>query len=198
MDDEKNNNKKEESSFAKDSEDKEEIVIEETTDEGGNLDFQEKIKQLQEKLKKCQELKEEYLGGWQRAKADLINARKDDERRNQEFVKFANASLVFEILPVLDSFDLACVEAEKDSKFVKGVSLIKLQLENILRKYGLESIKSTGEKFNLQFHEIVGEINSDKEPGIVMEEIQKGYLLFGKVIRPAKVRVSAKGGSASG
>lgn len=168
----------------------EEIVVEETSEEVGNLDFQGKIKQLQEKLKKCQELKEEYLNGWQRAKADLINARKDDERRNQEFVKFANAFLISEILPVLDSFDLACVEAEKDSKFVKGVSLIKLQLENILRKYGLEPIKSVDEKFNLQFHEIIGEEESEKEGGIIIEELQKGYLLHGKVLRPAKVKVS--------
>ncbi len=77
MSDEKNNKKE--------PENQEEVTVEETVDEGGNFDFQEKFKQLQEKLKKCQELKDEYLGGWQRAKADLINARKDDEKRNQEF-----------------------------------------------------------------------------------------------------------------
>ncbi len=99
MSDEKNNKKE--------PENQEEVTVEETVDEGGNFDFQEKFKQLQEKLKKCQELKDGYLGGWQRAKADLINARKDDEKRNQEFMKFANISLMSEILPVLDSFDLA-------------------------------------------------------------------------------------------
>lgn len=177
----------------KDEEEKEEIVVEETSDEGGNLDFQDKIKQLREKLKKCQELKEEYLDGWQRAKADLINARKDDERRNQEFLRFANAILVSEILPVLDSFDLAFgEEMEKESKFSKGVLLIKMQLEDILKKYGLEPIKSVGEKVNLQMHEIVGEVKSEKEEGIIVGEIQKGYLLHGKVLRPARVKVSKK------
>ena len=179
-----------------DNEKNEEIIVEETIDEEGNSSFQEKIKKFQEKLKKCQELKEEYLDGWQRAKADLINARKDDERRNQEFLKFANASLIFEILSVLDSFDLAF--ANEDSKFSKGILLIKMQLEDVLKKYGLEVIKSTGEKFNLQLHEVIQEVESEKEEGIITEEIQKGYLLNGKVLRPARVRVSAKGGSASG
>lgn len=176
---------------------KEEIVIEETVDEDGETQFQEKIKQFQEKLKKCQELREEYLAGWQRAKADLINARKDDEKRNMEFARFANSVLISEILPVLDSFDLAFTEG-KDSKFSKGIFLIKMQLEDVLKKYGLEPIKSAGEKFNLQLHEIVEEVKSEKEEGIIVEEVQKGYLLHGKVLRPARVRVSAKGGSASG
>ena len=171
---------------------KEEIVVEETTDEGVSLDIKEKFKQLQEKLKKCQELKEEYLNGWQRAKADLINARKEDEKRNQEFLKFANAYLIFEILAVLDSFELAFASEEKDSKFSKGIFLIKTQLESILKKYGLEIIKSIGEKVDFQFHEIVGEAESEKEEGVIIEELQKGYLLNGKVIRPAKVKVSKK------
>ncbi len=181
----------EEKDNKKEPENKEEITIEETVDEGGNLDFHEKLKQLQEKLKKCQEFKEEYLNGWQRAKADLINARKDDERRNQEFLKFANSVLISDILPVLDSFDLAfSAVADQDSKFSKGILLIKMQLENTVEKYGLEQNRSVGEKANLQMHEIIGEIESEKEEGIIVEEIQKGYLLHGKLIRPAKVKVS--------
>ena len=68
--------------------------------------------------------------------------------------------------------------------------MIKMQLGDVLRKFGLEPIKSIGEKANLQFHEIVGEIESEKEEGVIIEELQKGYLLNGKVIRPAKVKVS--------
>ena len=166
----------------------EEIIIEESIDEG-NLLFQKKVKAVEEKLKKCQELKEEYLNGWQRAKADLINARKDDERRNQDFAKFANFMLISDVLPILDSFNLA-LESEKDSQFSKGVFLIKMQLEDTLGKYGLSPIKSVGEKTNLQLHEIVGEVESEKEEGIIIEELQKGYLLNGRVIRPARVKIS--------
>ncbi len=167
----------------------EEIVVEET-DEGGETSFQNKIKKVEEKLKKCQELKDEYLTGWQRAKADLINARKDDDKRNQEFLKFANASLIFEILSALDSFDLAFANEKEDSKFSKGIFLIKMQLEGVLRKYGLEQIKSLGEQVDLNVHEIIGETESEKDAGIVVEELQKGYTLNGKVLRPTKVKVS--------
>jgi molecular chaperone GrpE len=182
MDEEKNSQKEE----------KEEIVVEETIDEGGDLEIQGKFKQLQEKLKKCQEMKDEYLAGWQRAKADLINARKDDEKKVLEFIKFANASLMSELLLVLDSFDLAFPDKEQDSKFSKGIFLIKMQLEDILKKYGLEPIKSIGEKIDLNLHEVVGEEESDKEEGTIIEEMQKGYTLSGKVLRPAKVKISKK------
>jgi molecular chaperone GrpE len=182
MDEEKDNQKEE----------KEEIVVEETIDENGDLKIQEKFKQLQEKLKKCQEMKDEYLAGWQRAKADLINARKDDEKKVLEFIKFANADLITELLSVLDSFDLAFPDKEQDSKFSKGIFLIKMQLEDILKKYGLESIKSIGEKVDLNLHEAVGEEESDKEERTIVEEMQKGYTLNGKVLRPAKVKISKK------
>ena len=172
------------------SESEEEIVVDENIEEADSS-FQEKLEKFKEKLKKCQELKEEYLNGWQRAKADLINARKDDERRNQDFAKFANFMLISDVLPILDSFNLA-LESEKDSQFSKGVFLIKMQLEDILGKYGFSPIKSIGEKTNLQLHEIVGEVESEKEEGIIVEEIQKGYLLNGRVIRPARVKISKK------
>ncbi len=179
MDEEKNQ---------KNEKEDEEIIIEESIDDG-NLSFQNKVKGIEEKLKKCQELKEEYLNGWQRAKADLINARKDDERRNQEFVKFSNFILISDILPILDSLNLA-LESEKDSKFSKGVFLIKMQLEDILGKYGFSLVKSIGEKINLQLHEAVGEVESEKEEGTIVEEVQRGYLLNGRVIRPARVKIS--------
>ncbi len=184
MNDEKEN--KEEENKNGNNED-EEIVVEDEI--GENPDFQEKIKKVEEKLKQCRELKDEYLHGWQRAKADLINARKEDERRNQEFAKWANAYLISDLLPVLDSFNLA-LTSEKESNFSKGINLIKMQLEDALKKYGLEPIKSIGEKINLQFHELVAETQSEKEEGIIVEEVQKGYLLNGKVLRPARVKVS--------
>ncbi len=181
-------------------EEEQEITIEATgEDMGGEKSLpEERLKKLEEKLRKCQELKEEYLGGWQRAKADLINARKDDERKNQEFLKFSNAALVFEILPVLDSFEMAFANEKEDSKNSKGFYMIKMQLEDILKRYGLEPIKSVGEKLDLRLHEAVGEVESEKEEGLIMEEMQRGYTLHGKILRPARVKVSAKSGSARG
>lgn len=177
----------------------EDIIIENEGDENANAEetnikdredaLQDKIKELQEKIKKCQQEKEEYLSGWQRAKADLINARKDDDRRNQEFLKYANQVLICEILAVLDSFDLA-YSKDEDSKLLKGFFMIKLQLEDILKKYGLEVIKSVGKKIDLQLHEVIGEVENKDKKDIIVEELQKGYLLNGKVIRPAKVKIA--------
>ncbi len=181
-------NEKEQISDSESAEGENELIFEEEVD-AENPDFHEKIKKLGEKLKKCQELKEEYLTGWQRAKADLINARKDDEKYNQEFAKFANFVLISDILPVLDSFDLA-LKGRDNSNFTQGIILIKMQLEDVMKKYGLEPIKTIGEKFNLQFHEIVGETESKEEKGVIIEEVQKGYLLNGKVLRPARVKTS--------
>jgi molecular chaperone GrpE len=147
--------------------------------------LEEKIKKLKDKLKKCQKEKEEYLDGWQRAKADFINARKEEGEKREEFTKFANSLLISEILTVLDSFDLA-LQNTKD----KGLQLIKAQLCGILKKHGLESIKTDGKKFNPEFHESIEEVKSEKESGMVVEEIQKGYLLHNKVLRPAKVKIS--------
>lgn len=145
-----------------------------------------KVKKIKEQLKKCKKEKEEYLDGWQRAKADFINARKEEEKRQEKIVKLSNQFLLMDILPVLDSFELAFKGSEKD----KGFYLIKSQLENVLKKYGLEVMKTKDQKFNPEFHESVAEIESEKESGIVVEEIQKGYKLHGKILRAARVKIA--------
>lgn len=149
--------------------------------DSGAVDY--KLKRIKKQLKSCDKERAEYLAGWQRAKADLINYKKDQEQKNSEIFKFANENLILEILPVLDSFE----EALKHSKD-EGIKQIKNQLIEILKKNGLEEIKVVGEKFNPSLHESVGEIKGKKQ-GVVIEEVQKGYKLSGKVIRPSKVKV---------
>ncbi|MDD5032593.1 MAG: nucleotide exchange factor GrpE [Candidatus Pacebacteria bacterium] len=169
-----------------------EIINDEISVEKEDEFPKDKLKKLKEELKKCEKEKEEYLLGWQRSKADFINARKDEEKRREEFVKFANSLIIYDIIPVLDSLELAfsCFPAKEQNKHGDGIRLIKLQIENVLKKYGLKEIKSLGETFNPEFHESVGEIESDKESGAVAEEIQKGYILNGKILRPAKVKLA--------
>jgi len=158
---------------------KDDITIEE---EGSP---QDERKRLREKLKKCKKEKEEYLAGWQRAKADFINFKKDLEKQQTEFAKFSNTILISELLLVLDSFDLA-LKNDNDKDF----HLIKCQLKDILKKYGLEEIKSVGEKFNPKLHEAIEKVKSDKETNSVVEEIQKGYTLHERVLRASKVKIS--------
>lgn len=141
----------------------------------------------------CQKEKEEYLDGWKRAKADLINYKKDEAKRFESVIKFANESLVKDLILVLDSFDLAlsALQNEADAKKEKGLYLIRQQLEDILKLSGLERIIiSVGQPFDPSLQEAVSEVESDKTSGTIIEEVERGYLLNGKLIRPARVKVA--------
>ena len=142
----------------------------------------DKIKKIKKRLKSCEKERSEYLDGWQRAKADLINFKKEQEKKNSDIFKFANENFVSEILPVLDSFELALKHKNE------GIKQLYLQFLNILKNNGLEEIKCVGEKFDPFLHESVGEIKGKKK-GFVAEEVQKGYVLNKKVIRPSKVKI---------
>ncbi|MFH1129538.1 MAG: nucleotide exchange factor GrpE [Patescibacteria group bacterium] len=148
-----------------------------------------KIKKTKDKLGLCEQERAEYLGGWQRAKADLINYKKEQEAKISEIFKFANEGLIYEILPVLDSFELAIKHGDSKSPEAIGLSQIYNQLKGILKSQGLEEIQALGEKFNTEFHESVGEVDSG-EQGIVAEEIQKGYRFNNKIIRASKVKIN--------
>ena len=144
-----------------------------------------KVKKAKDKLKTCEKERAEYLAGWQRAKADYINLQREHEKKIADYYKFANEGLILEILPILDSFE-AALKHNKDD----GILQLYNKLKNILKDEGLEEIKSLGEKFNPEFHEAVETLKSDKGEGIVVEEVQKGYRLHGKTIRPSKVKIA--------
>ena len=147
--------------------------------------------ELKEKLIECEKQRDEYLDGWKRAKADFINYKKDEAERFTALAKFSNESLVLELLSVLDSFDLGLTILKNHEPVQKGMFLIKNQLEDLLKKYGLEKIVVTiGWPFEPVKHEAVAEIESSETAGTVAEEIEKGYTLNGKVIRPARVKLS--------
>lgn len=142
-------------------------------------------------LEKLIKEKEEYLNGWKRAKADLINYQKDEAKRLEEFSKFAVAALSVDLIAVLDSFELAKMSMEAGSPAAKGFSLIESQLIEALKKYGVERIKmNLGSPFDPATQESVGEMESLHPPGSVAEVVGQGYTLHGKVARPAKVRLA--------
>lgn len=154
----------------------------------GDERIESKVKKLKEQLKKCKKEKEEYLDGWQRARADFVNARKEEEKRQEHLIKLSNQFLLTDILPVLDSFELALKNLEEIGN--KGIYMIKSQLEDTLKKYGLEVIKTKDQKFNPEFHESVEEMKSEKKTGTIVEEVQKGYTLHKKVLRPSRVKIA--------
>ena len=137
-----------------------------------------------------QKLRDEYLNGWQRAKADYENLKKGESERVTESIKYFNKDWVLRILELYDNLEMAnkhLPEELKDNDWVKAVSAIQKQfIEGI---EGLEEIKPVGEQFNPEEHEALEQVEG-KEPDIVIEVLQKGYKLNEQVIRPAKVKVS--------
>jgi molecular chaperone GrpE len=154
-------------------------------------------------LEKCRKERDEYLAGWQRAKADFSNYQKDEARRSEEFAKWALASLILDLLPILDSFDVALGQTKNESEKM-GLQLIRSQFLSSLAKYGLKSISAEkGEKFNPELHEAISREPSDLSAqenqleDIILEEIQKGYTLHNRILRPSKVKVASKNNSKS-
>lgn len=143
-------------------------------------------------LSKCQRERDEYLDGWKRAKAELINYKKDEAKRFEIAIKFANERLIRDLIIVLDSFDLALMSFDGgDEKIKKGVYLIKAQLEDALKQNGAERlVVNIGEQFDPLRHEVIAAVESSEAHGIILEEIEKGYQLSGKIIRPARVKVA--------
>ncbi len=160
------------------------------------MDKEEKKKDavnLKKKLAECEREKEEYLNGWRRAQADFLNYKKKESERTKELIRFNNEKFILKLLPVLDNFSVAeenMPDDLKKDKWVEGILKIKNQISDFLKNQGVEEIKSLGEKFDPNFHEAIAMAEKKgKESGLIIEEIQKGYLLEGKVLRPAKVKV---------
>ena len=164
----------------------------EYVDEQDSDSFDKKLKKAKDQFKTCEKERAEYLAGWQRAKADYINLQREHEQKIADYFKFANEGLILELLPILDSFE-AAIKNGGD----KGIEQLYNQLLSILKNNGLEQIKALGEKFDPELHEAVETIQSAKGEGtrpepvewVVVEEIQKGYKLHGKIIRPSKVKI---------
>lgn len=153
------------------------------------------LKKMREKLRKCEEEKKEYLDGWQRMRADFANARKEEETRRGDLIKFASEGLVEEMLPVLDSFSMAFGNKEAwekvDANWRKGVEYIHAQMLSVLESRGLSEIGVVGEVIDPRTHVAIEGVPVEDALKVdtVVEVIQKGYRLHSKVIRPAKVKV---------
>lgn len=123
---------------------------------------------------------EEYLNGWKRERADFLNYKKDEMERIDQLVKYANEEIILNLLPVLDNLFLAQSHINDD-----GLAQVVKQFQDLLKKEGIEPIKTIGEKFDPNTMEA---IEGDGET--VAEELQAGYTMHGKLIRPAKVKVT--------
>lgn len=136
---------------------------------------------------------DEYLNGWKRAKADYANLQKEVEKRQLEFIRFANEDLIHELLPLVDHFKQAfkhLPDELKSSDWVEGIRHIQSSLDKVLAFRGVKEIETLGEKFNPELHEAVEQVESDQASGTIIEELKTGFTLNDKVIQPARVKVS--------
>jgi molecular chaperone GrpE len=126
-----------------------------------------------------------------RAQADFDNARKRASREQQEYRDYALTDVVKSLLPVLDSFDLALEHNVEASEFRSGIELINKQLHDVLTKLGLRPIPARGEPFNPHLHQAVEMVDTtEAEDHHVLDELQRGYKLKDRLLRPAMVRVA--------
>jgi len=152
-------------------------------------------KKLRERLKKAVEEKQEYLDGWQRAKADLVNLRKSFEEERGAIKNRAEANLITELLPVFDSFEMAFKNKDAweavDTNWRVGVEYIHQQLHSIMKEYGVSRINTDGQIFDPRFHVSVEMIptNEKEKDGTIEKTVHYGYMKGEMVLRPAQVVV---------
>lgn len=143
--------------------------------------------ELSELKKKCNE----YLNNWKRAQADFENYKKNEFERATMLMGYAKEQIISQILPVLDNLNLAeklLPEELMINEYVKGFLQVKKQIEDLLIGEGIEFIETSHKQFDPEFMEAIGEVEDGKS-GWVAEEVQRGYKIGNKVIRPAKVKV---------
>lgn len=176
------------------SSDDKDVVLEPTEEETGEENLREKLKDLREKLKTCSRERTEYLSGWQRAKADYVNLQKESEAWHGKGAELALARTVSDIIPVLDSFEMAMADKETweatPENWRKGVEHIYNQLKAVLSNHGLKEIcPKEGDGVEFQHHTVAEAVSTDKkeDDGKISAVLQKGYSLNGKVLRPARV-----------
>jgi molecular chaperone GrpE len=129
--------------------------------------------------------------------AEFENYKKRTFKERSDLVKFGHEAMTRELLQVADNLDRALEHANETDALVTGVKLVRQQLSNILERYGVGVVKAVGEKFNPEQHEAVGQekLPADKPDaveGVITKELQKGYTLHGRLLRPARVVVAIK------
>ena len=144
---------------------------------------------LEAKTRELEAQQDRYL----RAVAEFDNARKRAARDREEYTRFANEALLRELLPVLDNLDraLQAARSEPAAAVTAGVELIQRELLRVLEKCGVTPFSSVGQPFDPERHEAVARVHSTAQPEMtVVQETARGYLLNGRVLRPAMVTVN--------
>lgn len=156
-------------------------------------DLVAKLEELQHDLEEARERGEENLRNWQRTAADFSNFKRRTEEERGLVAQFANAILIGKLLAVLDDFDRALDNVPEDAHegWVDGVRLVERKLRGLLEAEGVTPIEAVGQPFDPNIHEaVVHEDTTDHPDNQVIDELQRGYRLHDRILRPALVRVA--------
>lgn len=167
---------------------------EDTKEEEQAAEEKAETNDLEQEIEQLKNEKDELQQKLLRVQADFDNFRKRSKKERENDLKYKSQDIALELLPVVDNFERALqVEMEEEAarKLVEGMEMIYRQLLQALQNAGIEEIKAEGESFDPHYHQAVMQVKEeDKESNIVLEVLQKGYLLKDRVIRPAMVKVN--------
>jgi molecular chaperone GrpE len=157
------------------------------------VELLERIQELEHELETARTQSDDHMRSWQRSAADFANYRRRIEQERRAVGDLSNAVLLSKLLAVLDDFNraLASVPEETHEGWVDGVSLVERKLRSVLESEGVTPIEAVGEPFDPNLHEAVVHEETDEYPdNTVIDEVQRGYRLRDRVLRPALVRVA--------
>ena len=173
--------------------DEEELNFEPEEELGDIEAAKAKLKKLKDELAKVKVERQEYLDGWQRCKADSVNAKREIEARAVRSAELLREELIHDIIPALDSFDMAAGSeawAEVADGFRSGMERVQGQLIDALKRHGIERFGKVGEKLDHSLHEVIEEQDDVAgASGTVTRILRYGYRTKEKVLRPAQVFV---------
>lgn len=163
------------------------------TDDNSTREAVETGVSCEAKLAECEKVRDEYLAGWQRAKADYQNLQKEIIEQIAEEFEAGKRYSIKEMLSIGDDLAIAQknMPAElRENVWAKGVEGILRNFEQRVSAIGVEAIEAVGKPFDPMYHESLESVASEEPEGTIVEEVQKGYIYKGRVLRPARVRFS--------
>jgi molecular chaperone GrpE len=167
---------------------------EEVLEDVQEISLEEKVLTLEAELQQSKDQANEYFNHLQRLQAEFDNYRKRTQKEKEDTIKYAAERIVEAMLPILDNFERAVHSTKTNQDFTafsQGVEMIFKQMHNTLAKEGLVAIEAVGQTFDPKLHDAVLQVDSEEHPeNTVVEELQKGYYLKEKVLRPSMVKVT--------
>lgn len=167
--------------------------VQETSTGAGQIESD--IDRLQKQLEESDKLTNSYKDQLYRLAAEFENFRKRNEVEKAEFIKYSSEKMIRDLIPVLDDFERALLNGKKNAdleSFYKGVEMIYQKLKKLFEEKGVEPIESVGKEFDVMYHDVLMQIpKPNVPPHTIVEEVERGYTMHGKVIKHAKVIVAA-------